>query len=78
MGKIVPFWLLGFVILTVGLVISFIVHGIVPGSNIYVLYVFSALYLLAILGFGLLLSNFTNTQQQAMMVAFFSCLYLYC
>jgi len=71
MGKIVPFWLLGFVILTVGLVISFIVHGIVPGSNIYVLYLFSALYLLAILGFGLLLSNFTNTQQQAMMVAFF-------
>ncbi|MBK8519159.1 MAG: ABC transporter permease [Saprospiraceae bacterium] len=70
-GKVVPFWLLGFVILTIGLIISFIVHGIVPGSNIGVLYLFTAIYMLAILGFGLLLSNFTNTQQQAMMVAFF-------
>ncbi len=70
-GKIVPFWLLGFVILTVGLIISFVVHGITPGWNIFILYVFSGVYLLAILGFGLLLSIFTNTQQQAMMVAFF-------
>lgn len=71
MGKIVPFWLLGFIILTLGLIVSFVVHGIVPGPNIGILYLFSAVYLLAILGFGLLLSNFTNTQQQAMMVAFF-------
>ena len=70
-GKLIPFWIMGFVILTIGLVISFVIHGIVPGSNLWVLYLFSGVYLITILGFGLLISNFTNTQQQAMMVAFF-------
>ncbi|MGB4958232.1 MAG: ABC transporter permease, partial [Saprospiraceae bacterium] len=71
LGKVVPFWLLGFVILTIGLIVSYVIHGIAPGKNIGVLYVFSGMYLFAILGFGLLISNFTNTQQQAMMVSFF-------
>jgi ABC-2 type transport system permease protein len=71
MGKLIPFWLLGLVTLTIGIIISFLVHGIVPGANIGVLYLFSMVYLLAVLGFGFLISNYTETQQQAMMVAFF-------
>lgn len=70
-GKLIPFWLLGFVILTIGLFISYVVHNIVPGSNIGLLYLYVGFYMIAILGFGLLISNFTSTQQQAMMVAFF-------
>lgn len=71
LGKLIPFWLLGFVVLTIGLAISYFVHGIVPEANIGVLYVFGGVYLFAILGFGMMISNFTETQQQAMMVAFF-------
>ena len=71
LGKIIPFWILGIVILTIGLIVSYIVHSIVPGANIGVLYLFAFVYLVSILGFGLLLSNYTETQQQAMMVAFF-------
>jgi ABC-2 type transport system permease protein len=71
LGKLLPFWLLGFVILTLGLLVSYVVHGIAPGANIGLVYLFSGLYLFAIVGFGLLISNFSNTQQQAMMVAFF-------
>ena len=71
LGKLIPFWLLGFVVMTIGLVISYLVYGIVPGINIGTLYLFSALYLVTVMGFGLLISNFANTQQQAMMIAFF-------
>lgn len=71
LGKLIPFWLLGFIVLSIGLTISYVIHGIVPGSNIGVMYLFAALYLITVMGFGLLISNFTETQQQAMMVAFF-------
>jgi ABC-2 type transport system permease protein len=71
LGKLIPFWLMGFIILTIGLIVSYVVHGIVPGPNIGNLYLFTGIYVFAILGFGLLISNFTSTQQQAMMVAFF-------
>jgi ABC-2 type transport system permease protein len=71
LGKLIPFWILGLVILTIGLIISYVFHGVLPGLNIGVLYLFAMVYLLAVLGFGFLISNFTETQQQAMMVAFF-------
>ncbi|MBK8501143.1 MAG: ABC transporter permease [Saprospiraceae bacterium] len=71
LGKLIPFWIFGLIILAIGLLISYVVHGIVPGNNIWVLFVFAAVYLLAVLGFGLLVSNFTETQQQAMIISFF-------
>lgn len=71
LGKLIPFWLLGLVILTIGLFIAYIVYGLAPGTNIGVLYLFAMVYLLTVLGFGFLISNFTENQQQAMMVAFF-------
>jgi ABC-2 type transport system permease protein len=35
------------------------------------IYVFAAVYLLAVLGLGLLISTFTGNQQQAMLISFF-------
>ncbi|NNF34495.1 MAG: ABC transporter permease, partial [Saprospiraceae bacterium] len=71
LGKLIPFWLMGYIILTIGLIISFVIHGIAPASNIGILYLFSGLYVFCILGLGFLVSNFTHTQQQAMMISFF-------
>jgi ABC-2 type transport system permease protein len=71
LGKLIPFWVLGNIILTIGLVISYLFYGIVPVGSIFTIYIFSAVYLLAVLGLGLLVSTFANTQQQAMLLSFF-------
>ncbi|NUO00360.1 MAG: ABC transporter permease [Saprospiraceae bacterium] len=71
LGKLIPFWILGNVVFTVGLLVSWLVYGIVPVGNPGVLYSFIAVYLLAIMGFGLLVSTFCETQQQAMFIMFF-------
>ena len=71
LGKLIPFWILGMVILTLGLLISIVFYEIIPLGHFYVIYVFASVYLVAILGLGLLVSNFTNNQQQAMLISFF-------
>jgi ABC-2 type transport system permease protein len=71
LGKLIPFWILGLVVLTIGLGISRIFYGIIPAGNFLTIYVFAALYLLAVLGLGLLLSTYSGNQQQAMLVSFF-------
>lgn len=71
LGKLIPFWVLGFVILTIGLLISWIAYGIVPVGSVFTIYLFTAVYLISILGLGLLVSTFANTQQQAMLISFF-------
>jgi ABC-2 type transport system permease protein len=71
LGKLIPFWVLGLLVLTVGLVISRLAYGIMPVGSFLTIYVFAAVYLLAILGLGLLISTFTSNQQQAMLISFF-------
>jgi ABC-2 type transport system permease protein len=71
LGKLIPFWVLGNVVFTIGLFISWLFYGITPLGNLFVLYGFIAVFLLAVLGFGLLISTFCDTQQQAMFIMFF-------
>ena len=70
-GKLFPFWVLGLVILTVGLIIAKVVFSVPILGNIGLIYFFTAVYLLVILGIGLIISNHSDTQQQAMFVAWF-------
>jgi ABC-2 type transport system permease protein len=70
-GKLIPFWILGLVVFTLGLVVGWSVYGIMPVGSLALLYLFLSLYLFAVLGLGLLISTYTETQQQAMFIAFF-------
>ncbi len=71
LGKLIPFWVLGLIILTLGMIIGYLFYGIVPVGSLVVIYSFAAVFLLAVLGFGLLISTIVDTQQQAMLVGFF-------
>ncbi len=71
LGKLIPFWVLGLVVLCVGLLMARLIFGIVPLGSIYLIFAFAAVYLLAFLGWGLLISTFVETQQQAMFISFF-------
>jgi ABC-2 type transport system permease protein len=71
LGKMIPFWIVGMIVFTIGLTVMYLVYGIFPAGSIGLLYLFAAVYLVALLGFGLLISTFSNSQLQAMFVAFF-------
>lgn len=71
LGKLIPFWVLANIVFTIGLFIARLVYGIVPEGSLLVLYAFISVYLLTVLGFGLLVSTFCDTQQQAMFIMFF-------
>ncbi|WP_296684393.1 ABC transporter permease [Flavobacterium sp.] len=70
-GKLFPFWVLGLFILSIGLTIAKLVFNIPILGNISLIYLFTSVYLLVILGIGLIISNFTETQQQSMFIAWF-------
>jgi ABC-2 type transport system permease protein len=70
LGKLIPFWVLGLIVFTVGFIIARFFYGIVPVGSMGTIYVFAAVYLFAVLGLGLLISTYANTQQQAMLISF--------
>jgi ABC-2 type transport system permease protein len=71
LGKLIPFWVLGLIILSIGLLIAWLAYGIIPAGSLLTMYFFAAIYLLAVLGLGLLISTYTSNQQQAMLISFF-------
>ncbi len=70
-GKLTPFWIVGMTELALGLLIAKIAFDIPMVGNPALLFLFASVYLLVVLGIGLFISNFTETQQQAMFLSWF-------
>lgn len=70
-GKLFPFWVIGMGLLTIGLILAKVIFNIPMEGSLVLLYFYTSIYILVILGMGLLISNFTDTQQQAMFIAWF-------
>ncbi|MEG2066430.1 MAG: ABC transporter permease [Tannerellaceae bacterium] len=71
LSKLIPFWMIGFELLTIGALIAWAVYGLLPVGSFGVIYLFAAVYLIAFTGFGLAISSISSTQQQAMFTVFF-------
>jgi ABC-2 type transport system permease protein len=70
-AKMVPFLVIGLIDVAIGLVIGKLTFNIPFEGSIALLFLGSALFLVAVLGFALFLSTFSSTQQQFMFTAFF-------
>lgn len=70
-SKIIPFWVIGMAVLTLGLIIVRLVYGIIPRGSYLDIYIVSFLFLVAMVGFGVLISTACRNQQQAMLLCFF-------
>ena len=70
-GKLIPFVMLGFVTVVLVLTAMRVIFGIEVKGDVAFLFFSAFIYILSTLGLGLLVSTFSKTQQQAMMVATF-------
>lgn len=71
LAKLIPFWVVGFVVLTLSFGLAWLIYGILPVGSLGIIYLLSALFVLVMSGFGLVISNHSATMQQAMFVMFF-------
>jgi ABC-2 type transport system permease protein len=71
LAKVIPYWIIGFIVLTTCFGLAAVVYGITPMGHLSTIYLLAVLYVLAISGFGLVISNYSETMQQAMFVMFF-------
>jgi len=70
-GKLVPFWIIAIFELAFGLVLGKLLFNIPIVGSLWIIFLSAGIYLFVILGFGLLISTMTNTQQQSMLISFF-------
>ena len=71
LAKLVPYWIIAFFTITVCLLLAWIVYGITPVGNIALIYLLAMLLALFFSSFGLIISNYSDTMQQAIFVMWF-------
>jgi putative ABC transporter, permease protein len=71
LAKLIPYWVIAFFIITVCLFIAWTVYGITPKGNIALIYLLAMLLALFFSSFGLIISNYSDTMQQAIFVMWF-------
>lgn len=70
-GKLTPFLIIGILELSFGLVLAWVLYDVPFEGSLITLFVFSVIYLIAVLGIGLFISTVSHTQQQVLFVSFF-------
>lgn len=71
LSKLIPYWVVGFFVLTYSMLLAWIVYGLVPLGSIGTIYLFTTLYIIVVSGLGLVISNRSETMQQALFLMFF-------
>jgi ABC-2 type transport system permease protein len=70
-GKLLPFWIIALAELAIGLLVGVLVFDIPIVGSLGLVFGFAAVYLLVVLGLGLLVSTVTHSQQQSMFLSWF-------
>ena len=71
LSKLLPYWIFGYVVLTVCFGVALFVWKLQPVGSLALIYLFATLFVLGFSGFGLVVSNYAATTQQAMFMIFF-------
>ena len=71
LAKLIPYWLIALFVITVCLLLAWLVYGITPAGPVLLIYVLAMLLALFFSSFGLIVSNYSDTMQQAMFVMWF-------
>lgn len=70
-GKLMPFWFIALFELAFGLILGKLLFSVPIVGSLATLFLFTSIYLIVPLGFGLMISAVSQNQQQVMFLAFF-------
>ena len=71
LSKLIPYWILGLVVLTLGMLIAAIVYGLRPAGDIAAIYLAAFMFSLVMSGIGVIIANFSSTMTRSMFLMFF-------
>lgn len=70
LSKLVPYWVVGILVVTVGMLIGWLVYGLVPEGNILNIYLAAILFSLVMSGLGVFIANKSATILQSIFMMF--------
>lgn len=70
LAKLIPFWIIGILVITTGMIIGSLAYGLAPAGNIGAIYLASILFSFTMSGLGVAVANRSSTMLQSIFVMF--------
>ncbi len=71
LAKLIPYWLIALFVISVCLLLAWLVYGITPAGHVGLIYLLAMLLAMFFSSLGLIISNYSDTMQQAILVMWF-------
>lgn len=71
LAKLIPYWIIGILIVTISIIATWLIYGLLPLGGFLPLYVGSIIFIVGISGMGIIVSNYSETLQQSMFLMMF-------
>jgi len=71
LSKLIPYWLIALFVVTVCLLLAWLIYGLTPSGPLWLVFLLAMLLALFFSSLGLIVSNYSDTMQQAMFVMWF-------
>ena len=71
LAKLIPYWVIAFFVIIVSLLLAWAVYGITSAGPVWLIFILAMLLALFFSSFGLIISNFSDSMQQAVFVMWF-------
>lgn len=68
LSKLIPYWIAGLVVITIGILIGWLVYGLKPVGNVGYIYLASVLFTLVMSGLGIIIANTSSTILQSILL----------
>lgn len=70
LSKLIPFWIIGLIVVTIGMTVGWIVYGLAPAGSIWLIYSATILFSLVMSGLSLSIAAHSSTMLQSILVMF--------
>ncbi len=70
LSKLIPFWLIGILVVTVGMTVGWAVYELIPAGNIGLIYLATIVFSIGMSGLGVMIANNSSTMLQSVYVMF--------
>ena len=76
LAKLIPFWVVGLVVMIISVSAAYLLYGLWPVGSVVAILFSAIVFILSISGLGLIISNYSETMQQASFLVMFFILIL--
>lgn len=76
LAKLIPFWIIGLIVMILSVSVSFLIYGLWPAGSVIAVLFSATVFIITVSGMGIIISNYSQTMQQASFLVMFFILIL--